>query len=56
MLGVPGPLGAKLGNFELGGRGAHVAARENPDTLALLRAVLHMILVYAWPTDGVDAA
>ena len=24
MFGVPGPLGAKLGNFELGGWGAHV--------------------------------
>ena len=34
----------------------HMAARKNPDTLALLRAVVHMILVYAWPTDGVDAA
>ena len=33
-----------------------MAARENPDTLALLRALIHMILVYAWPTDGVDPA
>ena len=24
MFGVPGPLGAKLGNFELGGWGAYV--------------------------------
>ena len=24
MFGVPGPLGAKLGNFEFGGWGAHV--------------------------------
>ena len=24
IFGVPGPLGAKLGNFELGGWGAHV--------------------------------
>ena len=38
MFGVPGPLGAKLGNFEFGGWGAHVCyslPRNRPDSSVL---------------------